>query len=414
MSTAASISLWEDAPRPAYPDPLPPTGRVDVLVVGGGLTGLTTALLLARAGVGVAVVEARQIGSGTTGSSTAKVSLVQGTKLSRIRSRHPLKVARAYVEANRVAQAWLREFCDEQGVPYAAHPAGTYAASAAELGKVRDEYDALTAVGPAARRRDPRAAPFEVHGAVLLDDQLQLDPIQVVQALGAQLREHGGTLHEGHRVRSVDHRDEIVAHLADGSTVRADRLVIATGAPTLTGWLQGAKVSASRSYAIALRDAEPVPAMLLSAGQPTRSVRMTDPGRDLLLVGGSGHSVGRARSEARHLAELRDWAAQHFPGAVETHAWSAQDYGTPDELPIYGPLPGTEGRVHLASGYDKWGMTNAIGAARAISADIMGHPVTWAESLRQRPVSPRSILSLAGLGLKSGVSEVKGLAVAES
>jgi glycine/D-amino acid oxidase-like deaminating enzyme/nitrite reductase/ring-hydroxylating ferredoxin subunit len=414
MSTAASPSLWEDTTRPAFPDPLPPTGQVEVLVVGGGLTGLTTALLLARAGVEVAVLEARRIGSGTTGSSTAKVSLVQGTKLSRIRSRHPLRVARAYAEANREGQAWLRGFCDEHGVPYAAHPAGTYAATAEEADAVRDECDALQAVGLPARWSDSLDVPFEVHGAVVLDDQFQVDPTDVVHGLAAQLREHGGTLHEGHRVRSVDQSDGIVAHLADGSVVRSERLVIATGAPTLTGWLQGAKVSASRSYAIALADAEPVPGMFLSAGQPTRSVRMTDPGRDLLLVGGSGHTVGRARSEAGHLDELRGWAAQHFPGTVETHAWSAQDYGTPDELPICGPLPGTEERVHLASGYDKWGMTNAVAAARAISADILGRPVSWAESLRTRPLSARGVVSLARLGLSSGFAEAKGLVAAES
>ena len=92
MSTGSTTPLWEDAPRPAFPDPLPPSGSVETVVVGGGLTGLTTALLLARAGMEVAVLEARSLGSGTTGSSTAKVSLVQGTKLSRICSRHPLRV----------------------------------------------------------------------------------------------------------------------------------------------------------------------------------------------------------------------------------------------------------------------------------------------------------------------------------
>src|SRR4051794_19717850 len=154
MSTAASASLWEDPTRPAFPEPLPPSGHVDTLVVGGGLTGLVTALLLARAGVEVAVLEARRIGSGTTGSSTAKVSLVQGTKLSRIRSRHPLRVARAYAEANREGQAWLREFCDDHDVPYATRPAGTYAATASELSVVHDEYDALQAVGLPVRWSD--------------------------------------------------------------------------------------------------------------------------------------------------------------------------------------------------------------------------------------------------------------------
>lgn len=413
MSTSLNPSIW-DGDRPAFPEPLRTPGTAEVLVVGGGLTGLTTALLLARAGVGVAVVEARQIGSGTTGASTAKVSLLQGTKLSRIRARHPLRVARAYVEANHEAQAWLREFCETHGVPFDLRPAATFAAAESEVDAVRDEYDALRAVGLPVRWSDSLDVPFDTHGAAVLDDQVQLDPMDVLHGLAAEVLAHGGSVHEGQRVRSVRRGTAIEARLADGSTVTADRLVIATGAPTLTGWLTGATVSAARSYLMALEGGRPVPGMLISAGQPVRSLRTASvAGRDVLLVGGSGHPVGRARSEAGHLDDLRAWARRHFPDAVETHAWSAQDYGTPDELPIFGPVPGTGGQIHLASGYDKWGMTNAIAAARAISADLLGQPPDWAETIRDRPASARSLLSLARLGLESGVNLTKSLVAAE-
>jgi glycine/D-amino acid oxidase-like deaminating enzyme/nitrite reductase/ring-hydroxylating ferredoxin subunit len=415
MSTSATRSLWEDAPRPAFPDPLPPSGHVDTLVVGGGLTGLTTALLLARAGVSVSVLEARSLGSGTTGSSTAKVSLLQGTKMSRICARHPLRVARAYAEANREGQAWLREFCDDHGVAYAARPAGTYAATPSEVGAVRDEHEALTRVGLPVRWSDALDVPFEVHGAVVLEDQVQLDPMDVVHALADQVRDHGGTIHEGHRVRNVRHAGgQVVVTLAGGSVMTADRLVIATGAPTLSGWLWAAKTSASRSYIVALEGAEPVPGMFISAGQPVRSVRTTAPREpEQLLVGGSGHTVGRADSEAAHLDDLRRWAHEHFPGAVEIRAWSAQDYGTPDELPMFGAVPGTAGRVHLASGYDKWGMTNAVAAGRAISSDLLGRPVSWSEGLDHRGLSARTLASLARQGLFAGAVQAKGLFDAE-
>jgi glycine/D-amino acid oxidase-like deaminating enzyme/nitrite reductase/ring-hydroxylating ferredoxin subunit len=415
MSTAATISLWEDADRPAYPDPLPPSGHVEVLVVGGGLTGLTTGLLLARAGVGVAVVEARRLGAGTTGSSTAKVSLVQGTKISRISSRHPLRVVRAYLDANREGQAWIREFCEDHAVPFAVRPSATYAAAPEEVRAVRDEHAALEKAGVGVRWSDSLDVPFEVHGATVLDDQLQLDPMDLVHALAVELRVHGGTLHEGHRVRDVERGDVIRARLADGSTVTADRMVIATGAPGLSGWLWSAKTSPKRSYLLALENAEPVPGMFLSAGRSARSVRTGAPrsGPELMLVGGSGHPVGRVSSEAQHLEDLRRWALHHFPEAVETHAWSAQDYGTPDELPMFGPVPGTNERVLLGSGYDKWGMTNAVAAARSISAAMLGRPASWSEELRERPLSARSMASLARQGLFAGAVQIKGLVEAE-
>src|SRR6186713_2590981 len=109
-------SLWLDRPRTSYTDPLPEDGRFDTIVVGAGLTGLTTALLLARAGRNVGVVEARYVGAVTTGRTTAKASLLQGTKLQQLLGQHSQAKAAAYVEGNREGLEWLRRFCEEHGV----------------------------------------------------------------------------------------------------------------------------------------------------------------------------------------------------------------------------------------------------------------------------------------------------------
>ena len=83
-SGASTGPLWRDDAAHVTTDGLGLPERVDVAVVGGGITGMTTAALLARAGSSVAVLEARQVGGGTTGASTAKISLLQGTRLSAI------------------------------------------------------------------------------------------------------------------------------------------------------------------------------------------------------------------------------------------------------------------------------------------------------------------------------------------
>src|SRR3954463_2937636 len=140
-------SLWLDHAQTVPSDPLP-AGPVDDLVVGAGITGLTTALLLARAGRRVAVVEARQVGAVTTGHTTGKVSLLQGTKLSSMSTHHTSRVVEAYVEANREGQAWLLRFCEEHGVPVQRRDAVTYAAdSGSGLRQARAELDAATSAG---------------------------------------------------------------------------------------------------------------------------------------------------------------------------------------------------------------------------------------------------------------------------
>ena len=82
-------------------------GRADVVVAGAGLTGLAVALILARAGRRVVVVEARSVGAVTTGNTTGKLSLLQGGTLGRIREHAGDDALAAYVDANRAAQEWL-------------------------------------------------------------------------------------------------------------------------------------------------------------------------------------------------------------------------------------------------------------------------------------------------------------------
>jgi Rieske Fe-S protein len=125
-------------------------------------------------------------------------------------------------------------------------------------------------------------------------------------------------------------------------------------------------------------------------------------GRRLLLVGGNGHPVGKARSEQAHLDEVLAWAASHFPDATVTHTWSAQDYQATNLMPFFGKLPRGHGHVFVGTGYNKWGMTNAVAAALGISADILGGQLPWADTIHHRIPSPAGAVS--AVALNAGVA----------
>ncbi|HEY6646174.1 MAG TPA: FAD-dependent oxidoreductase [Mycobacterium sp.] len=383
-------SLWlaDRIDRPIPPNPLLEADHsADVVVVGAGLTGLTTAVLLARAGKDVLVLEAHSAGAGATGNTTAKISLLQGTKMSRIVGKHGPKTAAQYVQGNREGQEWLVQHCEAHGISVQREDAYTYAQSEDGVAAARAELEACTAAGLEVEWADDADVPFPYHGGVRLAHQAQFDPMPLLDSLIVELEERGGRIAQSVRVQSVSGKDDGLAlhvRTTDGDEfhVHAKQCVLATGIPILDRGGFFARLKPSRSYCMAYK----VPGnithgMYLSADSPTRSVRYAPtPGGDRLVVGGAGHPVGREKSPACSVQELDSWAKKNYPGAMQTHYWSAQDYTPADELPYVGPiLPGNE-KIFVATGFDKWGMTNGTAAALALSSRILGGRMDWANA----------------------------------
>jgi glycine/D-amino acid oxidase-like deaminating enzyme/nitrite reductase/ring-hydroxylating ferredoxin subunit len=384
--------LWLDRPRTAH-SPLVEHAAYDVAVVGGGITGLLTALLFARSGKTVGLLEARQLGDGTTGHTTAKVSVLQGTKLTRILRQNPPAVARAYVEANVEGQEWLRRFCGDHDVPFQERPAYTYATSDAGEEKARAELAAAEVAGLKAVWVDDPGLPFATRGAVRLDNQFQLHPMDLLEALTAQLLIEGGVVHESSRVRHARRTDAGVDLATENGTVTASTVVLATSMPILDRGGFFARLSPQRSYAAALRSDWVPEGMYLSADRVTRSLRSVPvQDEELLLVGGNGHTTGRGPSPKGQLDDLLDWAGKTFPGSEVTHTWSAQDHASVTQLPYVGPLTPTHDDILVATGFDKWGFTNAAAAALLLSKTVLGGLPSWGRAMSSW--TPREIAGL--------------------
>ncbi|NUS43190.1 MAG: FAD-dependent oxidoreductase [Mycobacteriaceae bacterium] len=376
-------SLWTAlAPESAVRLPLTQDRQVDVAVIGGGVTGLATALMLAERGIDVAVVEARHVGAGTTGATTGKVSLLQGGTLQRIARHHDSATVRGYVEANRAGQEWLLRFCEERGVLAEQADATTFALTDTEAETVRAEYAAARGAGLGVELVDSLDMPFPATAAVRLREQTQINPLALVNALAAAIEQHGVAIYESTRVHKIRHvaRRGLVLDTTQAE-LRARAAVLATGVPMLDRGAFFARLTPQRSYLAAFDVDGPLPAgMHLNAGTPTRSLRTAAaPDRRILLVGGNGHTVGRARSPRDAVQDLIAWTSTWFPTAEPKFSWSAQDYLPTTGLPYVGPLLPGQPDILVATGFAKWGLTNGAAAALVCAAQLTGQaPPPWA------------------------------------
>ena len=365
MSTPYWYGSSIETPVAEFPD----GEQVDLVVAGAGFTGLITAIMAAARGRSVVVLEAHSVGSGASGATTAKVSVLQGTRLSSIRSAHGLDTARDYAEANQYGLEWWAEFCDTHDVQVQRPRAVTFSRGLKGTATLRKEMRTLVDLGYPARWYDQIEVPFPARAGVELPDQMQLDPVEALAALVRAATALGVRIVEHARVTGLDVHGSgdgaLVEVTADPGTVIARDVVLATASPALDRGPTVATMEPERSYLIALTYPGGLPeGMYGSVESPVRSLRTVPDGdREVLLVGGNGHRTGTAAGTESKLASLREYARRYFPGAEPTHGWSAQDYHPVTMLPRSGPLPWGKGRIHFAGGYSKWGLTGAPAAA---------------------------------------------------
>ncbi len=399
-TTSAAESLWLDTAPPTDYPALAREIEVDVAIIGGGIAGLTVALLLKRDGARVAVLEAGRVATGVTGCTTAKVSALQATMYSTISERHGADAAAVYGEASLAGVERVAAIVGEEGIAcdLQRRPAFTYAADESEREAVEQELEAAGRAGLRAEAVDGPDLPYATHGAVRLKQQLQLQPVRYVQALAAAVDGSGSHVLENSRVLTVQERPPVRAVTA-GGTVRAEHIVVATHYPILDRGMYFSRLKVQRSYCIAARlvGGTPPQGMSISAGSQSRSIRSF---AEWLIVGGEGHPSGSGKAKPERFERLAAFAREHWDVATVGHRWSAQDPVPYDHLPMIGPYRPRSSRLWVSTGFMKWGLSTATFGAAILADRIAGRPNAWAETFSPNRLSLRSAHEVMQLGAK--------------
>lgn len=404
MDETMRRSLWRTVPQPAYPV-LEDNASFDVVVLGAGITGLTTALLLKREGAAVAVVEAGQVACGATGSNTAKASALQSTMYSSIRSHRGKHAAQTYAAASMAAVGKIIDLADGENITCELRHrhAYTYATDESELRAVEREAEAAQAAGVPVEFHEDIDLPFPVRGAVGLADQLEFQPVRYTAGLAAAVHGSGCAVFEGTRAVSLSEGSPCTVQ-TDRGQITADQVVVATHYPIFDRGLYFARLEPKRSYCVAARVRGSLPQGLsINPGSPTRSLRSYG---DLLVLSGESHATGaRGVSEVRY-ERLEEFARRYWDVEEITHRWSAQDPTPYDRFPMIGPYTPMSSNVYAATGFMKWGLTGGTFAAMVLADLIGGRANPWAEDFSPTRLSASSSASLARINFHAGVDFV--------
>jgi glycine/D-amino acid oxidase-like deaminating enzyme/nitrite reductase/ring-hydroxylating ferredoxin subunit len=402
-------SAWlATRPEPRSFPTLDRDARADVAVLGGGIVGITTALLLREAGLDVVLLEADRLAHGVSGHTTAKVTSQHGLVYARLRARFGAEGARTYAEANQAALEWIadRVASDAIECDFRRRPAYAYVTSERSRGKLEDEARAADEAGLPAWLAETVPLPFDLEAAVRFDNQAEFHAGRYLGALADRLAAAGARVFEHTRaVEVINDGDRVVK--TPGGDVTAGHVVVATHYPFLDRSLAFARVSPQRSYAILCRIAGALPeGMFISGDSPSRSVRAVPlEGEELLLVGGEGHKPGTGGDTRVRYRRLEAFAREHWDVRSVDYRWSAQDNTTLDGVPYVGPLTPWDGRVLMATGFAKWGMTGGTAAAIILADRVQDKENAWAglfdpSRLTLRASARRFLTENAEVGLR--------------
>ena len=357
-------SYWQ--PRP----PLRGLHRTDVVIVGGGFTGVTTAALLAQAGVKVILLEALSLGEGASGACAGIATAQLGSAYQIAADFVNPEAAKTFAAMMQDSLTALRFWIESQYIPCGMRETEvyTYAFLERDVEALEKQLKLAARIGlPVTVSQDAGGCPFPVELSLVLRHQLLLDAPAYLLGTAEKAESFGAQIFEHSRVTRICAGEVSV----EGGSVEASHVILAAGAPL--GCRQNAILSLLESRTRVL--------CRLSGGAPlhTAHISVRDgglqlrPTQDGLLASWTLGRTGlphQARDD--QLTRVLDC---RLPEYAEEERIYRHDLFTIDGLPLIGSLHQRRSPVLMAAGYGGWGLAGSFLAAQALTRLVLGSPL---------------------------------------
>jgi glycine/D-amino acid oxidase-like deaminating enzyme/nitrite reductase/ring-hydroxylating ferredoxin subunit len=409
-----SRSLWMEIDVAPNAAPLQGSSECDVVVIGAGIAGISTAYELAIEGSRVIVIDRAAIAGGITARTTAHLAPLCDDLTSAMIGRRGEDISRRFYESQAAAVDRIEEIGNKEsiGCDFRRLDGYLFQALNTDSKVIDDELDAVRKIGaPAHRLVGVPFAHCEQQHVLRYPRQGTFHPLKYLKGLVAAIEARGGTFHAGTAVESVEERDDgkIVVSTANGEVV-ARAAVVTTNSPIVDRFALHTKMAPYRTYAMAFtvpKGAIP-DALYWDTLDPYHYVRLQpgENGIDYLIAGGGDHKSGEADDAAVRFQALEAWTRNLIPAAKEvTHRWSGQVLDTIDYAGFIGRNPGSR-NIYVHTGDSGQGMTHGVVGAMINSSLILGRECPWTDVYEPSRKTPTGI----GTYLSENLTPLKNFA----
>lgn len=392
----ACESLWQNN-LPDYneqPYPFTEDARFDVVIVGAGITGLTTAMLLQESGKKCIVAEAHNIGFGTSGGTTAHLNTLLDTPYSTIAQKFGEKDAQQIAAGTKEAISLIKSFIDSYSIDcgFAEKSAYLYAQDDKQNDELDDIVEAANKAGVAMAFTDHIPVPIPFTKAAVAKEQACFHPTKYLYALAHAFENAGGVIMQQCRVIKVEEDDPLTVITSLGS-LRATDLIYATHIPPGVNLLHF-RCAPYRSYAMAvtLNDDNYPDDLAYDMYDPYHYYRTQEvDGKKYLIAGGEDHKTAHEENTGMCFDKLEAYIRKFYDVKEVAFKWSSQYFEPVDGLPYIGHLPGHPNNQYVATGFGGNGMTFGT-----LSAIILNDILTNKENPLIDILDPNRVKPVAG------------------
>jgi len=363
--------------------------KVDVAIVGGGIVGITTGLMLKKQGFKVAIIESKKIASDVTGSTTAKLTISSSLIYNQILSNLGLEVALKFKSANILAFDKISEIINEYKIDcdYKKIPLYIYSTDINNFKDIEKEYETLQKLDIDAILTDDFQMPFneesfnennakneniynnisnsDMNKAIKYNHQAIFHPKKYSNALVKLIPGNGSYVFENTKVIDIK-EGEINRIITEKGDIFANSIVIATNSPIYDPDSTLSYMSPIKSYMLGVYVKERLPNAMFVDINPFHTYRKTQTEKgDLLIIAGEHHFTGQEKDTIGNFKRLMEYTKKKFNVKSIEYFWSNQDNKTIDGLPIIGET--SQKGIYVATGFGSWGLVKATLAGMMLS-----------------------------------------------